>query len=95
MKFCGETSAKGIILRYTSKPERGLCILQPSEYFSRRMHRSCIFCGFFRVSRYGIVKLSTIWNAKRDESVEKQNLSCIIEYIGFTIKYMLYCVIYG
>ena len=38
--------------------ERGLFIRYPPNNFSRRTHvdRPCIFCGFFRVSRYGIVK---------------------------------------
>ena len=36
-----------------------------------------------------------VWNVKRDKSVEKQKISCIIEYIGFSIKYVLNCVIYG
>ena len=34
------------------------------------------------------------WDANRDKSVENQKLSCIIENIGFAIKYVLYCVIY-
>lgn len=36
-----------------------------------------------------------VWNVNRDKSVEKQEISCVIEYIGFSIKYVLYCVIYG
>ena len=36
-----------------------------------------------------------VWNVNRDKSVEKQEISCIIEYIGFSMKYVLYCVIYG
>ena len=36
-----------------------------------------------------------VWKFKRDKSVEKQKISCIIKHIGFSIKYVLYCVIYG
>ena len=45
--FCDiPASRKGVYLFYN-----------PPNNFSRRTHveRSCIFCGFFRVSRYGIV----------------------------------------
>ena len=36
-----------------------------------------------------------VWNVKRDKKVENQKVSCIIENVGFAIKYVLYCVIYG
>ena len=39
---------------------------------------------------------ASIWNAKREKSVENhQNVSSIFENTGFAIKYVLYCVIYG
>ena len=40
-------------------------------------------------------RLFPLWNAKRDKSVENEKVSCIIENIGFAIKYVLYCVTYG
>ena len=39
--------------------------------------------------------MTNIWNAKRDKSVGKQKISCIIEYIGFFNKYVPFCVTYG
>ena len=36
---------------------------------------------------------SSLWNAKRDESVENQKVSCNIENIGFAIKYVLHCAV--